>query len=166
MRFDMNLETVKLEFPEGTNIILGQSHFIKTVEDLYEAMMNSAPNPKFGLAFSEASGAKLVRHIGTDPELEELASKNLFRVSAGHCFLIIMRDIFPINVLNAIQAVPEVCNIFCATANPVEVVVARQETAGAILGVFDGQSPVGIEDDEGIAWRTEIVRRFGYKTAG
>lgn len=159
----MNLDTVKLKFPEGANIILGQSHFIKTVEDLYEAMMNSAPNPRFGIAFSEASGAKLVRHIGTDPEMENLAADNLMRVAAGHCFLIIMKDMFPINVLNAVKAVPEVCNIFCATANPVEVVVARQEAAGAILGVFDGQSPVGIEDEEGVAWRTDIVRRFGYK---
>jgi len=159
----MNLEAVKLNFPDGTNIILGQSHFIKTVEDLYEAMMNSVPNPKFGIAFSEASGARLVRHIGTDPELEELAAENLIRIGAGHCFLIILRNVFPINVLNAVKAVPEVCNIFCATANTVEVVVARRDDSGAILGVFDGQSPVGIEDDEGIAWRKDILRKFGYK---
>lgn len=159
----MKLETVRLEFPEGANIILGQSHFVKTVEDLYEAMMNSVPNPNFGIAFSEASGARLVRHIGTDAKLENLAAKNLMRVGAGHCFLIIMENVFPINVLNAIKAVPEVCNIFCATANPVEVVVARGDDAGAILGVFDGNSPLGIEDEEGIAWRTDILRRFGYK---
>ncbi len=159
----MNLESVELKFPEGANIILGQSHFVKTVEDLYEAMMNSVPNPKFGIAFSEASGARLVRHIGTDAELEKLAAKNLMNVGAGHCFLIIMENVFPINVLNAIKAVPEVCNIFCATANVVEVVVARRNDAGAILGVFDGNSPLGIEDDEGIAWRMDILRRFGYK---
>jgi adenosine/AMP kinase len=159
----MNLESVKLKFPEGANIILGQSHFVKTVEDLYEAMMNSVPNPKFGIAFSEASGARLVRHIGTDAELEKLAAKNLMNVGAGHCFLIIMENVFPINVLNAIKAVPEVCNIFCATANVVEVVVARRNDAGAILGVFDGNSPLGIEDDDGIAWRMDILRRFGYK---
>ncbi len=160
----MNIETVELNFPEGANIILGQAHFIKTVEDLCEAMVNSVPAPKFGVAFSEASGDRLVRHAGTDPELERLAAENLMHVAAGHCFLIIMRDCFPLNVLGAIKRVPEVCGIFCATANPVGVVVARKDSgSGAIIGVFDGASPVGIEDETGIEWRKKIVRQFGYK---
>jgi len=159
----MNIETVKLEFPEGANIILGQSHFVKTVEDIHEAMVNSIPGVKFGMAFSEASIQRLVRHSGTDEALRKLAAENVKRIGAGHCFLIIMQDCFPINVLGAIKAVPEVCRIFCATANPAEVVVARNKEAGAILGVFDGLSPLGIEDEEGITWRRDIVRKFGYK---
>jgi len=157
---------IKIDFPEGTNIILGQTHFIKSVEDLYEAMVTSLPDPHFGIAFSEASGAKLVRHIGTDTDLEDIAAANLMKIGAGHCFLIIMRDCFPINVLPAVKAVPEVCRIFCATANPLEVVVARKENAGAILGVFDGDSPVGIEKAEDIAWRVDILRKFSYKIGG
>lgn len=159
----MKIETVKLEFPEGTNIIFGQSHFVKTVEDLHEAMVNSVSGAKFGLAFSEASIGRLVRHSGTDEELRKIAAENLLRVACGHCFLIIMRDCFPINVLGAIKNTYEVVNIFCATANPVEVVVARKDDKGAILGVFDGFSPLGIEDEKGIEWRREIIRRFGYK---
>ncbi|RKZ28623.1 hypothetical protein DRQ36_10145 [bacterium] len=159
----MDIKTVKLIFPEGANIILGQSHFIKSVEDLYEAMVNSVPNARFGIAFSEASADRLVRHAGNDDELRRMAAENVMRIGSGHCFLIVMQDCFPINVLNAIKAVPEVCRIFCATANPVEVVVARGEEAGGILGVFDGDSPVGIEDEENIACRHDFLRKIGYK---
>jgi hypothetical protein len=159
----MNIESVKLEFPEGTNIIFGQSHFVKTIEDLHEAMVNSVPSAKFGAAFSEASIQRLVRFSGTDAGLAKLAAENLLRVGCGHCFLIIMRDCYPINVLGAIKNVYEVVNIFCATANPVEVIVARKENAGAVLGVFDGLSPIGIEDENGIKWRKEWIRNFGYK---
>jgi uncharacterized protein len=159
----MDIERVKLEFPEGTNIIFGQSHFVKTIEDLHEAMVNSVPGVKFGVAFSEASIQRLVRFSGTDTELAKIAAENLFRVACGHCFLIIMRDCFPINVLGAVKNVYEVVNIFCATANPVEVVVARKDNAGAVLGVFDGYSPIGIEGEDGVKWRKEWIRNFGYK---
>jgi len=159
----MKIETVKLEFPEGTNIIFGQSHFVKTVEDLHEAMVNSVPGAKFGVAFSEASIQRLVRQSGTDVELCKIAGENLLRVGCGHCFLIIMRDCYPINVLHAVKNTYEVVNIFCATANPVDVVVVREENRGAVLGVFDGFSPVGIEDEKGIEWRKDWIRKFGYK---
>jgi adenosine/AMP kinase len=160
----MKIENVKLQFPDGLNIILGQTHFIKSVEDIYEAMVGSMPAPKFGIAFSEASGERLVRHIGTDDGLTEIAADNLMRIKSGHCFLIIMRDCFPINVLNAIEAVPEVCNIFCATANPVEVIVGRNDAGdGAILGVIDGRAPLGIEDKKDIEWRHDFLRKIGYK---
>jgi hypothetical protein len=160
----MELKVVKMETPEGCNLILGQSHFIKTVEDLYEAMASSTPTVKFGLAFCESSGDRLVRFEGNDPELKEKAAENALRLGCGHSFVILMRDAFPINVLNQIKAVPEVCTIYAATANLLEVIVTETEQGRGVLGVIDGQKPLGIEDEEGIRWRKEILRKFGYKT--
>jgi len=159
----MEIKTVKIEKPDEVNLILGQSHFIKTVEDLYEALVTAVPGIKFGLAFCESSGACLVRWIGTDDEMTELAKKNAYALSAGHAFIIFLRNAYPINVLNAIKMVPEVCRIFCATANAVEVVIAEGETGRGILGVIDGLKSKGIEDEEGIAWRTGFLRQIGYK---
>jgi hypothetical protein len=159
----MDLKIVKIEKPEDINLILGQSHFIKTVEDIHEVMVTSVPGAKFGLAFCEASGACLVRASGTDEELLELAKKNAFALSAGHCFIVFMRDAYPINFLNAIKNVPEVCRIFCATANPVEVVIAETEQGRGILGVVDGLRSMDIEGEEGIAWRKDFLRIIGYK---
>ena len=159
----MELKTISIENPESLNLILGQSHFIKTVEDVYEAMVNTVPGVKFGMAFCEASEACLVRHTGTDGELTALASKNALNLSAGHSFIIFMRDIFPVNVLNAIKSVPEVCRIFCATANPVEVVIAETDQGRAILGVVDGLLSKGIETDDDIRHRKELLRAIGYK---
>jgi len=159
----MELKAEKLVFPEGCNIILGHSHFIKTVEDLYEVMVGSTPNPKFGVAFSEASSPCLIRKAGTDDELVRVAVENALRIGAGHAFIIVMRDIFPINVLNAVKQCQEVCGIFCATANPVEVVVAETEQGRGILGVIDGFSPAGIESEEEIEARKALLRKFGYK---
>ena len=144
-------------------MILGQSHFIKTVEDVHEVMVTSVPGAKFGLAFCESSGACLVRASGTDEELVELAKKNALALSAGHAFIVFMRDAYPINVLNAIKNVPEVCRIFRATANPVEVVIAETEQGRGILGVIDGLPPKGIEAEEDIAWRKDFLRMIGYK---
>ena len=155
---------MKLETPEGCNLILGQSHFIKTVEDLYEAMASSTPTVKFGLAFCESSGDRLVRYEGNDEGLKEKAAENALRLGCGHSFVILMREAFPINVLNQIKVVPEVCNIHAATANPLEVIVAETEQGRGVLGVIDGQKPLGVEDEEGIRWRKEILRKFGYKT--
>ncbi len=160
----MELTTVAIEKPEAVNFILGQSHFIKTVEDLHEAMVNAVPGIKFGLAFCEASGACLVRWTGTDEAMIELAKKNAMALSAGHSFIVFLAEgFFPINVLNAVKMVPEVCRIFCATANPTQVVVAETEQGRAILGVVDGFKPKGVEDDEGIAWRKGFLRQIGYK---
>ena len=159
----MELETVMIEKPEEVNLILGQSHFIKTVEDLHEALVTAVPNIKFGLAFCESSGPALVRWSGTDPEFTELAKQNAFRLAAGHAFLILLRDAYPINVLNAVKNVPEVCRIFCATANPVEVVVAETERGRGILGVIDGVKSKGIESEQDITERKDLLRRFGYK---
>lgn len=153
-----------METPEGCNLILGQSHFIKTVEDLYEAMTSSVPIVKFGLAFCESSGKCLVRFDGNDEELKEKASKNALKLGCGHSFVILMRDAYPINVLNQIKVVPEVCTIHAATANHLEVIVAETEQGRGVLGVIDGQKPLGIEDEKGIRWRKEILRKFGYKT--
>ncbi len=160
----MEMHLVKLIIPEGANLILGQSHFIKTVEDLYEILVGAAPGIKFGLAFSEASGDCLIRVEGNDPELKAAATENARLLAAGHTFNIIMKDAFPINVLNAVKLCPEVCRIFCATANPVEAVVAQTELGRGILGVVDGFSPKGVEDDAGRAWRHDILRKFGYKS--
>ncbi|TEU10020.1 adenosine monophosphate-protein transferase [Candidatus Bathyarchaeota archaeon] len=160
----MELKVVKMETPEGCNLILGQSHFIKTVEDLYEAMASSTPTVKFGLAFCESSGERLVRFEGNDEELKEKAAENALRLGCGHSFVILMREAFPINVLNQIKAVPEVCTIYAATANRLEVIVTETEQGRGVLGVIDGQKPLGIEDEEGIRWRKEILRKFGYKT--
>ena len=159
----MELETVKINNPESLNIIIGQSHFIKTAEDIYEAMVNSIPNVKFGVAFCEASVNRLVRVEGTDDELKKLAGENAYAMSAGHCFIVIMRDAFPINVLRAIKQVPEVCSIFCATANQVEVIIAKNENGRGILGVIDGQPPLGIEGPDDEKKRKEFLRNIGYK---
>jgi adenosine/AMP kinase len=159
----MNLHSVRLRIPEGANIILGQSHFIKTVEDLYEAMVNSAPSIKFGVAFNEASGPCLTRSDGTDPEMRQAAIDIVADIAAGHIFAVAMRDVFPINVLKAIQGVPEVVGIFCATANPVEVIVAESEQGRGVLGVIDGSGPKGVESDEQAKQRTEFLRKIGYK---
>ncbi|MGC9361733.1 MAG: adenosine-specific kinase [Candidatus Syntrophosphaera sp.] len=159
----MELRLEQLNFPSDTNIILGQSHFIKSVEDLYEAMVSSVPGVKFGLAFCEASGPCLIRKEGTDNELIECAVENMLRLAAGHSFLIILKDAFPINVLNAIKGCPEVVAIFCATANPVQVVLARTEQGSGILGVIDGASPKGIELDTDITHRKKFLQDIGYK---
>ncbi|MDI6853423.1 MAG: adenosine-specific kinase [Deltaproteobacteria bacterium] len=159
----MELVVEQLVIPEGANIILGQSHFIKTVEDLYEIMVGTVPGIKFGLAFSESSGECLIRVEGNDPELQAAASENARRMAAGHTFNILLRNAFPINILNAVKMCPEVCRIFCATANPVEVILAQTEQGRGILGVVDGFSPKGVEAEHGKAWRYDILRQFGYK---
>ena len=159
----MELKIVKIVNPDSMNMILGQSHFIKTVEDVYEAMVSNVPMAKFGLAFCEASDVCLIRHTGTDDEMLELAKKNADALSAGHSFIVFMKDMFPVNVLNAIKNVPEVCRIFCATANPVEVIIAETEQGRGILGVIDGFSSKGIETDEDIDARKNLLRQIGYK---
>jgi adenosine/AMP kinase len=163
MEGSMEIKTVTIENPDGLNLILGQSHFIKTVEDVYEIMVTTVPMAKFALAFCEASDKCLVRHAGTDDELLELAKKNAFNLSAGHSFIIFMKDMFPINVLNAIKSVPEVCRIFCATANPVEVIVAETDLGRGILGVIDGFKSKEIENEEDIRIRKDFLRKIGYK---
>lgn len=160
----MDIKTIKIEKPEAINFILGQSHFIKTVEDIHETLVGSVPGIKFGLAFCEASGKCLVRWTGTDEAMIELAKKNALAIGAGHSFILFLGEgFFPVNVLNAIKNVPEVARIFCATANPTEVLVAESEQGRGILGVIDGFSPKGIEDEEGITWRKDLLRKFGYK---
>ena len=160
----MELITVKIEKPEAVNFILGQSHFIKTVEDIHEALVTAVPGIKFGLAFCESSGACLVRWSGTDQAMLELARKNAYALSAGHCFNLFLGDgFYPVNVLNTIKYVPEVARIFCATANPVEVIIAETDLGRGILGVIDGFKSKGIEDEEGIAWRKGLLRKLGYK---
>ena len=159
----MELKLVLIEKPEAVNLILGQSHFVKTVEDLHEVLVTAVPGIKFGLAFCEASGPTLVRRSGTDRALTELAAKNLSEIGAGHTFLILLDGAYPINVLNAVKAVPEVCSIFCATANPVQVVVASSEQGRGILGVIDGSSPKGIETEKDVAQRKGFLRQIGYK---
>jgi hypothetical protein len=163
MEGPMEIKTVAIENPDGLNLILGQSHFIKTVEDLYEIMVTTVPMAKFALAFCEASDKCLVRHAGTDDELLELAKKNAFNLSAGHSFIIFMKDMFPINVLNAIKNVPEVCRIFCATANPVEVIVAETDLGRGIIGVIDGFKSNDIENEEEVRIRKDFLRKIGYK---
>ena len=159
----MQLKTVKMVFPEEANIIIGQTHFIKTAEDLYEVMINAVPGIKFGLAFNEASGPCLVRAEGNDSELKALAIKNVKAIGAGHVFVIILKDAFPINVLNAIKNCPEICSIFCATANEIEVVIAQTDLGRGLLGVIDGNSPKGIETDKDVQERKEFLRMIGYK---
>jgi len=159
----MELHSVPLDIPQDGNVILGQSHFIKTVEDIYEAIVNTVPGMKFGVAFNEASGACLTRVDGNDTELEANAVANAQLIGAGHAFVIAMRGGFPINILNRIKDVPEVCNIYCATANPLEVVVAQTEQGRGILGVIDGSSPKGIESDNDKQWRHGLLRKIGYK---
>ncbi|MBI5953217.1 MAG: adenosine-specific kinase [Chloroflexi bacterium] len=161
----MEIKTVKIEKPEDINFILGQSHFIKTVEDIHEVLVGSVPGIKFGLAFCEASGKCLIRWTGTDDQMIELAKKNALAIGAGHSFILFLgQGFFPINVLNAVKSVPEVACIFCATANPTEVLVAETEQGRGILGVVDGFSPKGVEDEEGIQWRKGFLRMIGYKS--
>jgi len=159
----LELKLVAIDTPADTNLILGQSHFIKTVEDLYEALVGSVPGIQFGLAFCEASGACLVRVEGTDEALKAAASSAAQAVGAGHSFVILLKDAYPVNVLNAVKACPEVCRVFCATANPLQVVVAETEQGRGILGVVDGSSPKGVEDAAGVAWRQELLLKIGYK---
>ncbi|RLE50664.1 MAG: adenosine monophosphate-protein transferase [Candidatus Methanomethylicota archaeon] len=159
----MEIKSVKMEIPEGCNIIIGQAHFIKTTEDLYEALVNSVPGIKFGLAFNESSGPCLVRSEGNDEQLREIAVKNALAIGAGHCFVILIKNAYPINVLNAIKRVPEVVTLYCATANPVEVIVADTGDGAAILGVADGLKPKGVERPENIEERRKFLRKIGYK---
>jgi adenosine/AMP kinase len=159
----LQITSVRLEVPDGANVILGTSHFIKTVEDLYEALVNTVPQVKFGVAFNEASGPCLTRVDGNDEDLKACATRNATAVGAGHSFVIVMRDGYPINVLGRIKDVPEVCNVHCATANPVEVIVAESEQGRGILGVIDGSSPKGVEDEAGRHWRHGFLRKIGYK---
>ena len=159
----MELKTVRMEFPEDVNIIIGQTHFIKTAEDLYEVMVNAVPGVKFGLAFNEASGPCLIRAEGNDLKLKALAIKNVKAIGAGHVFVIILKDAFPINVLNAIKSCPEICSIFCATANPVEVIIAQTDLGRGVLGIIDGNSPKGVETDKDVQERKEFLRMIGYK---
>ena len=160
----MHITIVKIEKPENINFVLGQTHFIKTVEDVHEALLNAVPGIKFGLAFCEASGKCLVRSTGTDPDMQALAVKNAQAIGAGHSFILFLGEgYFPINVLNAVKLVPEVCRIFCATANPTEVILAETGQGRGILGVVDGFSPLGVEGEEDIAWRKNFLRKIGYK---
>ena len=160
---DLEIKTVQIEKDEEINFILGQSHFVKTIEDIYEAMVNAVPNVKFGVAFCEASMQRLLRRAGTDDELIQLAVKNALAIGAGHSFIIMMKDCFPINVLGAVKAVPEVCSIYCATANPTTVIVAEMGESRGIIGVLDGKKPLGVEDEKHENERKEILRKFGYK---
>lgn len=159
----MEFQIVEIEKPSEVNLILGQAHFIKTVEDIYEAIVSSVPGAKFGLAFCESSGPALIRHIGTDMELEELAVKNLQKIGAGHSFLIFLRNLYPINILNAIKHVSEVVNIYAATANPLKVVIVEEGDGRGIIGVIDGVKPKGVEEEKDIAYRKEFLRKIGYK---
>lgn len=159
----MELERVKIEKPEGLNIVLGQTHFIKSAEDMYEAIVNSVPQAKFGVAFCEASSKCLVRVEGNDDEMRSIASKNALRIGAGHSFIIAMKDAYPINILRALREVPELCHIICASANEVEVIVAVNENGRGIMGVIDGERPRGVETENDVAERREFLRRIGYK---
>ena len=159
----LQFESVRMEFPSDANIIVGQSHFIKTVEDIYEAVVGTVPQAKFGVAFNESSGPCLTRSEGNDEELRATAIRNAQALAAGHVFVIILRNAFPINLLNAIRSVPEVCTIFCATANPVEVIVAGSAQGRGIMGVIDGSSPKGVESPGDVAARKEFLRKIGYK---
>jgi len=159
----LELKAVAMEFPADANIIVGQSHFIKTVEDLYEAMSTTAPQARFGLAFNESSGACLTRSEGNDQALRECAVRNAQALGSGHTFVLVMQNAYPINVLSAIRNVPEVCSIFCATANPVQIILAQSEQGRGVVGVIDGSSPKGIEGDADVTWRHDLLRKIGYK---
>jgi adenosine/AMP kinase len=159
----MELKSVRLSVPEASNIIVGQSHFIKTVEDLYELIVTSCPHSKFGIAFCEASGPCLIRMDGNDDDLKRTAAENATRMGAGHVFVVLLKDAFPINVLNAIKACSEVCTVFCATANPLEVVVAETDQGRGVLGIIDGFSPKGVETEGDARSRREFLRKIGYK---
>ena len=154
---------VPVDMPEGVNVVLGQAHFIKTVEDLYEALVGTSPALRFGLAFCEASGLRLVRRAGNDPELVALAVRHALDIGAGHSFVVFLREGFPVNVLNQVKSVPEVCRVFCATANPVQVLVAETEQGRGVLGVVDGETPVGVENDDDERDRRTLLREIGYK---
>ena len=163
MAKQLGIETVDLIIPEGCSIILGQSHFIKTLEELYEIIITSNPKAEFGIAFSEASGPRLIRRDGTDQELSDIAVKNIMAISAGHCFIIMLRNVFPISVLNQVKQCQEIVNIFAATSNPVKVLVARDNEQAAILGVMDGFSPLGVETMDNARERMKFLRNIGYK---
>lgn len=159
----IDLLTVPMEIPAESNIIIGQSHFIKTVEDIYEAVVSTAPQARFGLAFNESSGPCLIRSDGNDPALCQAAIRNARALAAGHVFVLMLQNAYPVNLLNALRNVPEVCSIFCATANPVEVVLAKNEQGQGVLGVIDGSSPQGVEGEADVAWRHDLLRKIGYK---
>jgi adenosine/AMP kinase len=159
----METEGIPVEIPPDCNVIIGQSHFIKTAEDLYEAVVNSKPSAKFGIAFCEASGPRLVRVEGNDEELEQVAARNALRIGAGHTFVVLLKNAYPVNVLGAIKAVPEVCSIFCATANDLQVIVAKDGDGRGVIGVIDGKSPMGVENDANVKERREFLRKIGYK---
>ncbi len=159
----LDLLAVPMEIPAEANIVIGQSHFIKTVEDIYEVLATTAPQAKFGLAFNESSGACLIRTEGNDPALREAAIRNAQALAAGHVFVLLVQNAYPINFLNALRNVPEVCSIFCATANPVQVVLAQSEQGRGVLGVIDGSPPKGVETEGDVAWRHELLRKIGYK---
>ena len=159
----VQLDSVRMEFPSDTNIIIGQSHFIKTVEDIYEAVVGTVPQAKFGVAFNESSGPCLTRAEGNDEELRTAAIRNAQALAAGHVFILILRQAYPINLLNVVRSIPEVCSIFCATANPVEVIVAASAQGRGIMGVIDGNSPKGVEGPSDVAARKEFLRKIGYK---
>lgn len=159
----LELKLVKIKKPDDVNVVLGQSHFIKTVEDLYEALVNNVPGIKFGLSFIESSGACKIRSEGNEQELIGLAQDNALQIGAGHSFIVFIKDAYPINILNALKAIPEVCTIYCASANPVEVIIAETDTGRGILGVIDGARPKGLESKDDIIWRKELLRKIGYK---
>lgn len=159
----LELQVISVDNPEELNLILGQSHFVKTVEDLHEALVGAVPGLRFGIAFCEASGPRLVRTSGNDPELVELATRNALAIGAGHSFIVFLREGFPVNVLNQIKLVPEVCGIYCATANPVQVIVCQTEAGRGILGVIDGGPPLGVETESDVAARHALLRDIGYK---
>lgn len=159
----MELKSVALEFPEGANVVFGQSHFIKTIEDLYEVVVNAVPKCRFGIAFCEASGACLIRVEGNDEELKEAACRNVQSIGAGHTFVMILQEAYPINILNAIKSCSEVCSIFCATSNPVEVIIAETAQGCGVLGVVDGSAPKGVEGEADVQWRKNLLRKIGYK---
>jgi adenosine/AMP kinase len=160
---DPRITVVPVTMPDGVNLIFGQAHFIKTVEDLYEALVGSSPHLRFGLAFCEASGPRLVRRAGNDPELVDLAVHHALAIGAGHSFVVLLRDGFPVNVLNQVQTVPEVCGVYCATANPVQVLVAETDQGRGVLGVVDGGAPSGVESDDDERERRQLLRDIGYK---
>ena len=159
----LEIKSVRMEFPADANIIVGQSHFIKTVEDLYEAVATIVPQAKFGLAFNESSGACLTRSEGNDAALRDAAVRNAQALGAGHTFVLLLQNAYPINVLNAIRSLPEVCTVFCATANPVEIIVAESEQGRGVLGVIDGSRPKGVEGPSDVTWRHDLLRKIGYK---
>jgi len=159
----LEIQSVRMDVPANANIVVGQSHFIKTVEDLYEAVATTVPQAKFGLAFNESSGACLTRSDGNDPLLRDAAVRNAQALACGHTFVLLLQNAYPINVLNAIRNVPEVCSIFCATANPVEIILAQSEQGRGVLGVIDGESPKGVESEADTVWRHDLLRKIGYK---